>query len=511
MTSPHNCDGNQPKKSLKLKTNSKIKPLRDQKHNNKASCLQPFLLQSTLGSRTSSFNSFEIFSSIKNINCKHLETKNLREIQRLYINWDLDPGYKKNLEDWELKYGLHDWAIWRTKINENLIKTSLFNTPFILNQNNKSFVWQNITNDFIDKENNETIQERSTSLSNKNFSESNLNFQIEPSVARFIYYYGFTKQKPLIDPESYMFYGIPRVRLDLFSKKRGLSDKINNDINTKGYGNISQLAQNNGKDFEIEKIAKIEIEDQKDVLIDDNELIQSQENNFRIKIKKSHKSSISKNDSFKLSSHPPKQLTIHAYDDQKKLINVNSIKSNKSDNKVKSKNSSIKKNEITSNNLNLNNALSNCSTNIKADFKALRANSEPAPIITGINVKEKVKAFESVAENNNSKSTPIKGDSHKNFSEKKIFNDIKETKIHSNITLFDSKQSYSITKNSNDSLKNNSIEFNKLFSDIERKQKNEHEDNINNELSFSNKNIRNNTTTLASSFQALVYQNLFKP
>ena len=142
-------------------------------------------------------SNLDVSTNPNNVNCKHLEIKNLnqnlREIQRLYINWNLDPGYKKTLEEWELKYGLHDWAIWRTKINENLILTSLFNTPFILNQNNKSFVSQNQSNDITNKDNNDAIQARLVSLSNENFSDlNNFNFQIDPSVARFIYYYGFT-------------------------------------------------------------------------------------------------------------------------------------------------------------------------------------------------------------------------------------------------------------------------------------------------------------------------------
>jgi hypothetical protein len=454
-------------------------------------------------------NNLEILSNVNNLNNKHLEMKNLNynlsEIQRLYVNWNLDPGYKKNLEELELKYGLHDWAIWRTKINENLIITSLFNTPFILNQNNKSFVSQNLSNDTIDKENSETIQSRLIILPNENFSDHNFNFQIDPTVARFIYYYGFTKQKPLIDPESYMFYGIPRVKLNLLPRKDEISENIKTIIvNTKDHDNLSQSSQNNQINTEMDHKKIIEIEDVKKCLNEKYEfLAESQDHNLKIETKQSNNASITKNESYRLSSHPPKQLTIQTFDDKNKLSKVNSIKSNKSDYRVNSINNSIKNAVLVtpptpnSRNLNRNNIFSNCPASIKAELKALRTNSEPAPIITGINVKEKVKAFESAAENNINKSTPIKGD-------KKISNDTNKTS--SNLNLFDSKQSWSIIKNSrNVSLKSNSNEVNKLFTNNEQNQQNEQSQTKNDELSLSNMNIRQNTTTFVSNHQALVY------
>ena len=466
-------------------------------------------------------SNLDVSTNPNNVNCKHLEIKNLnqnlREIQRLYINWNLDPGYKKTLEEWELKYGLHDWAIWRTKINENLILTSLFNTPFILNQNNKSFVSQNQSNDITNKDNNDAIQARLVSLSNENFSDlNNFNFQIDPSVARFIYYYGFTKQKPLIDPESYMFYGIPRIKLDILSKKDHISENINTVIvNAKDQDEFCQFSMKNEKNCELDvPITKIETEDLKNSFKQKIDFPENQDNNLKLEIKNSTNSSIKRHESYRMSSHPPKQLTIQTNDDQNKLSKPNSIRSNRSDFKLNSVNSSLKNAAIVTpstpnRNLNRNNIFSNCPTSIKAELKALRTNSEPAPIITGINVKEKVKAFESVAENNINKSTPIKGDSNKNLLEKKNTNDMKDIKMNTNINLFDTKKSWSIIKNSrNVSLEKNSNENNKLLANnekIEQNQQKEHIQNKNDDLPHTNMNIRNNSVTFVSTHQTLVY------
>jgi hypothetical protein len=138
-------------------------------------------------------------------------------MQRLYINWSLDPGYNRPLDQSEISSGLHDWAFWRTKLNENLIVTSLFNTPFILNQQNTSFI---LSKDELNDE-------------NKQLNRETL-FKIDPQIARFIYYLEYKRsneneidynndenfismknhEPPLLDPESYMFYGLPRIQLN---------------------------------------------------------------------------------------------------------------------------------------------------------------------------------------------------------------------------------------------------------------------------------------------------------
>jgi hypothetical protein len=142
---------------------------------------------------------------------------NLNEMQRLYINWSLDPGYNRPLDQSEISSGLHDWAFWRTKLNESLIVTSLFNTPFILNQQNTNFI---LSKDELNDE-------------NKQLNRETL-FKIDPQIARFIYYLEYKRSKeneidynndenfismknhepPLLDPESYMFYGLPRIQLN---------------------------------------------------------------------------------------------------------------------------------------------------------------------------------------------------------------------------------------------------------------------------------------------------------
>ena len=77
-------------------------------------------------------------------------------MQRLYINWSLDPGYNRPLDQSEISSGLHDWAFWRTKLNESLIVTSLFNTPFILNQQNTNFI---LSKDELNDENKQLNRE----------------------------------------------------------------------------------------------------------------------------------------------------------------------------------------------------------------------------------------------------------------------------------------------------------------------------------------------------------------
>lgn len=152
------------------------------------------------------------------ISCLILLLGNLNEMQRLYINWSLDPGYNRPLDQSEISSGLHDWALWRTRLNENLIVTSFFNTPLILNQQNTNFILSK-----------EELNDDDSQLNGENL------FKIDPQTARFIYYLEYKRsnndyvldmkndeknynrrnhEPPSLDPESYMFYGLPRIQLN---------------------------------------------------------------------------------------------------------------------------------------------------------------------------------------------------------------------------------------------------------------------------------------------------------
>ena len=141
-------------------------------------------------------------------------------MQSLYVNWRLHPGYNRYFDHSEIRSGIHDWALWRTKLNENLIITSLFNTPLLLNKLNTNFI--------LDKNDFKICQE----ISDPEKHDSNLLFKIEPKIARFIYclefkkttiqqknetdnkfQYNLNQNTPLLDPESYMFYGLPRINI----------------------------------------------------------------------------------------------------------------------------------------------------------------------------------------------------------------------------------------------------------------------------------------------------------
>ena len=107
------------------------------------------------------------------------------DLQRLYNNWKLDPGYKQKLEESEIRHGLHNWGLWRTKMNEILIMS-------IMNSNS-----QDSTEDGYEK------------IRSIRFHKEQ--FKLDPKTARFIYYYGSNQEvKPILDPDSYMFRGIPR-------------------------------------------------------------------------------------------------------------------------------------------------------------------------------------------------------------------------------------------------------------------------------------------------------------
>ncbi len=121
------------------------------------------------------------------------------EVQGLYDSWDLETGYGRNLDSWELSCGLQDWSKWRTKINDYLILTSMFSSlnEFLSHQKNSDF---------------KNLGEKEEEETPLNFDLMK-NFKVEPSLARFIYYYGLTFDSPELTPDSYMFYGIPRARL----------------------------------------------------------------------------------------------------------------------------------------------------------------------------------------------------------------------------------------------------------------------------------------------------------
>lgn len=102
---------------------------------------------------------------------------NLSEMRRLYVNWqrgEVKPTPKGDL-------GIHDWALWRTKVNETLIVG--------------------------------TIPDMS-------IGDSNGANKIEPHVGSFFAYVGVYGDKELpapLEPEAFMFYGLPRVKLTQIS------------------------------------------------------------------------------------------------------------------------------------------------------------------------------------------------------------------------------------------------------------------------------------------------------
>ena len=153
----------------------------------------------------------------------NLKIGDLNEKQRLYINWQLDPGYNRKLSQYDIKSGLHDWALWRTKLNENLIISSLFHTPLLLSKNKTNFI--------LDKEDiqNYNIEQKKNG---HQIQDPTIFFKIDPKIARFIYCFEYGRSSiqqnfenedssrtrrehdpPLLDPESYMFYGLPRIKI----------------------------------------------------------------------------------------------------------------------------------------------------------------------------------------------------------------------------------------------------------------------------------------------------------
>lgn len=105
-----------------------------------------------------------------------LINSNLNEIENILKS--PKPEQEYNLD---LKKGLHDWSLWRSKFNETLIKSCF--TPAKLKKS-------------IQTHNDLRLKSQS---------------YIEPSFVHYSSHYGdYTN----LDPESFMFYGIPRVRIN---------------------------------------------------------------------------------------------------------------------------------------------------------------------------------------------------------------------------------------------------------------------------------------------------------
>lgn len=116
---------------------------------------------------------------------------NLTEMRRLYTSWransheiDLREALSRGGDVADV-VGMHEWAVWRTRVNENLIDSS------------------------INNEDKKQVESSSSSSNNK----------IRPHVASFLTYVAIYGEKEpssvCIDPEAFMLYGLPRVNLNL--------------------------------------------------------------------------------------------------------------------------------------------------------------------------------------------------------------------------------------------------------------------------------------------------------
>lgn len=97
---------------------------------------------------------------------------NLSEMRRLYTNWRRGGGGGSDVIK---NRAMHDWALWRTKVNESLINGCGSN------------------------------------------DENDGTSRLEPHVASFLSYvgvYGDKEPSAALDPESYMFFGLPRIKVD---------------------------------------------------------------------------------------------------------------------------------------------------------------------------------------------------------------------------------------------------------------------------------------------------------
>lgn len=130
-----------------------------------------------------------------------LINSNLNEIENLLKNPKADQEI--NLD---LKKGLHDWSLWRSKFNETLVKSCF--TPLKLKKS-------------IQTHNDLRIKSQSF---------------IEPSFVHYSSHYGDDTN---LDPESFMFYGIPRARV---FKKTTLAEELS-----------GRLASEEKLEFETEK------------------------------------------------------------------------------------------------------------------------------------------------------------------------------------------------------------------------------------------------------------------
>jgi hypothetical protein len=403
-------------------------------------------------------------------NSQTLKT-NINSMQQLYINWCLDPGYKRALENWEVKCGLHDWAIWRTKINENLILTSMFNTPLILNKNNKNFVTNGGKNepDLTQKHHSSHNNLAIGSNAPDDYSNKMLNkFQIEPRIARFIYYLGFMREKPSIDPESFMFYGLPRVHLGKPSSINAHQQNTNNQVVDAHQADLVNEYDYNDEHYLIDEIY--------------DEQPTSNHEQHQAVFKENGKSNEKHDETLKVTEHQINKIkgspTTHRGDEaamphkteENKSNNLRSVFCQKASEEIVKE---LNGKEIETNKLKAQDDM----FQLKSSIKKERNNSEPR-IITGINVKEKVKAFEHAAENNFAQLNLVRSPSNNKLKE----HHNKQASNGSNLKADDEQQADHTLNGKGNDISNNTIEStektkrNEQQTIAKRKEKENHEE-----------------------------------
>lgn len=234
----------------------------------------------------------------------------LYEIQKIFINWNSNPNYSANPTEWDLKCGLHDWALWRTKLNETLIKACI--TPLKLNKSIKSL----------------------------HEDEPNKSLINQPG---FVYYTGFFGNKTALEPETFIFFGIPRARTSI-QKTQEMNPEIGNEIQSRDTNLVKSFSKSKSQTDAVvgtnvkEKIKAYEItnsasnlnsESKKNVLREN-----PRNNNKRSLIRdipaSAHTSSIRNSHRFKSPPLPGHFGAEHKRDrsnddDLKRDINVNSL------------------------------------------------------------------------------------------------------------------------------------------------------------------------------------------
>lgn len=121
---------------------------------------------------------------------------NTLDRQRMYQTWNLDHGFVNKLNELEIQSGIANWSIWRTKINDFLITSILGQMDTIKSQKNP--------------------------------------FRLDTKLAKFIYYYGYSNDRPSLDPDSYMFRGIPRAKL----RSQNITTSIDKNLESRSYNEI---------------------------------------------------------------------------------------------------------------------------------------------------------------------------------------------------------------------------------------------------------------------------------